>query len=352
MSQPDVIYVAWDRLLRFSVECLHKLGLSEADAELTARSLVSASLRGVDSHGLVLLNEYAERIRLGGIDPASSASMINETATTALIDAGSGVGQVAASRAMKLAIEKAVQTGVGMVGVRNSSHFGAAAFYSMMAIEHQMIGFASTNAPPSMAPWGGKARLLGTNPFSVAIPAKTYPPIVLDMATSASAWGKVFIAMQQGKKIPLTWVLDKNGEPTDEPAIALDGGLIQPLGGYKGYGLSLMVDILTGVLTGGAFANHLPAWNDKAQPQRCGHLLAAVRIDAFIEYNDFCERVDELITTLKHSPLAANSDRIYVPGEIEYESEQQRRTHGIPVHAALRQDLITLAADLAVTPPF
>lgn len=352
MSHSDVMCVTSDRLLRFSAECLHKLGLSEGDAELTARSLVWASLRGVDSHGLVLLKEYAERIRLGGIDPVSSASIVTETATTAVMDAGSGVGQVAASQAMKLAIEKAAQTGVGMVGVRNSSHFGAAAFYSMMAVEHQMIGFASTNAPPSMAPWGGKARLLGTNPFSVAIPAKTYPPIVLDMATSASAWGKVFIAMQQGKKIPLTWVLDKNGEPTDDPAIALDGGLIQPLGGYKGYGLSLMVDILTGVLTGGAFADHLPAWNDKAQPQQCGHLLAAVRIDAFIEYNDFCERIDELITTIKHSPLAANSDRIYVPGEIEYESEQQRRAHGIPVHAALKEDLITLAADLGVTSPF
>lgn len=352
MSQPDVIHVASDQLLRFGVECLRKLGLSEVDAELTARSLVWASLRGVDSHGLVLLSEYAERIRLGGIDPTSPSTIVAETATTALIDGASGVGQVVASRAMKLAIDKAAHTGVGVVGVRNSSHFGAAAFYSIMAVEHQMIGLASTNAPPSMAPWGGKARLLGTNPFSVAVPAKTYPPIVLDMATSASAWGKVFIAMQQGKKIPLTWALDKNGEPTDDPAIALDGGLIQPLGGYKGYGLSLMVDILTGVLTGGAFANHLPAWNEKAQPQRCGHLLAAVRIEAFIDYNDFCERIDELITTIKHSPLAASSDRIYVPGEIEHDAEQQRRAEGIPLHAALRQNLTSLGLELGVTPPF
>jgi LDH2 family malate/lactate/ureidoglycolate dehydrogenase len=278
--------------------------------------------------------------------------VVSETATTAVIDAAGGVGQVAGVQAMTLAMEKAAQTGVGVVGVRNSNHFGAAAFYSMMALDRDMIGLASTNAPPSMAPSGGKARLLGTNPLSIAVPAGQFPPLVLDMATSASAWGKVFIAQQQGQKIPLTWALDKHGQPTDDPAVALDGGLIQPLGGYKGYGLSLMVDVLTGVLTGSGFATHMPSWNDKDQPQQCGHLLAAIRIDGFMPVQDFRARVDELIGLIKACPLAAGSDRIFVPGEIEFETEQRRRVHGIPLHDALKQDLATLGQELGVAAPF
>jgi LDH2 family malate/lactate/ureidoglycolate dehydrogenase len=352
MSEQSSPVVAAESLTRFCADCFLKLGLSQADAELTARSLVWASLRGVDSHGLVLMKEYAERISLGSIDPRSAYTIISETATTGLIDAAGGVGQVAGFRAMSLAMEKASQAGVGVVGVRNSNHFGAAAFYSQLAVERNMIGLASTNAPPTMAPWGGKARLLGTNPLSIAVPAGAYPALVLDMATSASAWGKVFIAMQQGKKIPLTWVLDKNGEPTDDPAIALDDGLIQPLGGYKGYGLSLMLEILTGVLTGSAFSSHIPAWNNKDQPLRCGHLLAAVRIDCFLSVEVFHTRMEELVALMKNGPVAAGSDRIYVPGEIEFETERQRREQGIPLHSALEQDLTTLGRELGIATPF
>jgi LDH2 family malate/lactate/ureidoglycolate dehydrogenase len=352
MADQTVTFVAYDELERFCAACFQKIGLPPADAELTAQSLVWASLRGVDSHGLILVKEYAERVRLGGIDPTSSYSIVTETATTAVLDAAGGVGQIAASRAMDVAIKKAAESGMGMVGVKNSNHFGATAFYAVKAVERDMIGLASTNAPPTMAPSGGKARLLGTNPFAIAVPAQNDPPLVLDMSTSASAWGKVFIAMQQGQKIPLTWVLDKDGHPTDDPAKAIDGGFIQPLGGYKGYGLSLMVDIFSGVLTGSAFSNHIPPWSAKDQMQRCGHLLAAIKIDGFMPVPEFHARVNELIEFMKSSPLAAGSDRVFVPGEIESETEKQRRAQGIPLQGSLKQDLATLGQELGVEVPF
>lgn len=352
MSEANTILVAHDQLTNFCTSCFQNLGLSQSDAELTSRALIWANLRGVDSHGVVLVKEYAERLRLGRINPRSSCIVVSEGLTTALIDAAASVGQVAGVRAMTLALEKASQTGVGVVGVKNSNHFGAAAFYSLMAVERDMIGFATTNAPPTMAPWGGKARLLGNNPLSIAVPAGKYPPLVLDMATGASAWGKIFLAQQQGRKIPLTWALDKNGEPTDDPGKAFDGGFIQPIGGYKGYGLSLMLDVLAGVLTGSGFSTHIPAWNDKGQTQQIGHFMAAFRIDCFMPAEIFRERVDALIRLMKDCPPAPGSDRVLVPGEIEYETEQQRRAQGIPIHSAVKHDLVNLGQELGVVPPF
>lgn len=352
MTDPTPVLVAHGALSRFCADCFEKLGLPPADAEWTASSVVWASLRGIESHGLNLMREYAERIRRGGIDPGSHYATVSESATTAIIEAAGGVGQVAGRRGMTLAVAKAAQAGVGIVGVRNSSHFGAAACYSVMAVEHNMIGLASTNAPPSMAPWGGKAPLLGTNPVSIAVPAGRNPPVVLDMATSASAWGKVFIAMRQGQKIPLNWALDRDGEPTDDPARAIDGGMIQPLGGYKGYGLSLIIDVLTGVLTGSSFANQIPAWDAKDQRQGCGHLLMAVRIDAFIPVDEFRSRMDQLISLIKNCPRASDSEPILLPGEIESGTEAERRAHGIPIHSTLQRELASLGQELKVAVPF
>jgi len=352
MTEPELTLVAHELLADFCAACFEKLGLSRPDAELTSRSLVWASLRGTDSHGVVLAKEYAERIRLGSINPHSRYAVVSEGPATALMDAAAGVGQVAGFRAMTKAVEKTSHAGVGIVGVKNSSHFGAAAFYSMMAVEHDMIGFTTTNAPPTMAPWGGKARRLGNNPLSVAVPAGKYPPLVLDMATGASAWGKIFIAQQQGRKIPLTWALDKNGQPTDDPNVAFDGGFIQPIGEYKGYGLSLMLDVLAGVLTGSGFSIHIPAWNDRDQAQQVGHLMAAVRISCFMPVETFRARIDELIRLMKDCPIAPGSDRVLVPGEIEFETEEQRRARGIPIHSAVKQDLVKLGEELGVAPPF
>ena len=215
---------------------------------MTAANLIFANLRGVDSHGVIRMKIYAERLRAGGFKPRARPKLISDRASSALIDARHGVGQVAAAAAMKLAIAKAAKSGAAVVSVRNSNHFGASAFYAMRALDHGMIGFACTNAGPTMAPTGGREGRLGNNAMAIAVPAGKFPPIVLDMATGAAAWGKIFVAQQEKRKIPATWATDRHGVPTDDPDVAADGGLIQPFGGYKGYGLSLVIDILTGVL--------------------------------------------------------------------------------------------------------
>lgn len=336
-------------LLRFSAACFEKLGVTPRDAQITAENLLFANLRGVDSHGVIRLKIYTERLRAGGFKANVRPRIVSEEASCALLDAGNGLGQVAGVEAMKLAIAKAGQTGAALVGLKNSNHFGAAAFYAIQAVESGMIGFAATNAGASMAPTGGREGRLGNNPVAIAVPAGKYPPLVLDMATGAVAWGKIFLAQQKGEKIPASWALDKNGVPTDDPNAAADRGLIQPFGGYKGYGLSLFIDILTGVLVGGGFSTHVKSLYQKLEsPSDVAQTFAAIKIDSLMLHAEFCRRVEEIIDLMHACPRAPGSDRIYVPGEIEHETEQRRRSEGIPINATLREELIALARDLGV----
>jgi LDH2 family malate/lactate/ureidoglycolate dehydrogenase len=254
---------------------------------------------------------------------------------------------------MKLAVAKARKTGAAVVSVKNSNHFGASAFYAMRALKHGMIGFASTNAGPTMAPTGGREARLGNNAMAVAVPAGKLPPIVLDMATGAVAWGKIFVAQQEKRKIPATWALDKNGVPTDDPNAAAHQGLIQPFGGYKGYGLSLLIDILTGVLSGGGFSTHVKTLYKQIEiPSQVAHTCAALRIDAFLPLAKFRQRMDEIIQLMHLCPTAPGQNRIFVPGEIEHETEKKRRAEGIPLNTELRDELKILGAELKVKSPF
>lgn len=345
--------VAHTSLFAFSFACLEKLGLSREDAEITAENLMFANLRGVDSHGVIRIKVYADRIRAGGVRPGARPETVHDSKVAALIDAGGGLGQVAATQAMKLAIAKAKTGGAGLVGVRNSNHNGAAAFYSMMALAHGMIGFATTNSGPTMAPTGGCQARLGNNPLSVAIPADKYPPLVLDMATGAVALGKILLARQEGKSIPTTWALDRNGIPTDNPEAAAQGGLIQPIGGYKGYGLSLVIDILTGVLLGSGFSTYVNSlYGDPSLPANCAQLCGALAIEGFMPLPQFLRRVDTIIDLMHSCPRAPGVERVYVPGEIENETEQRRRTEGIPLSAPLIDELRALGAELGVRAPF
>jgi LDH2 family malate/lactate/ureidoglycolate dehydrogenase len=260
---------------------------------------------------------------------------------------------VAGLAAISLAMAKARESGAGWVSVRKSNHFGAASFYALRAVSQGMIGWAATNAGPSMAPSGGSEARLGNNAFALAIPAQRHPPLVLDMATGAVAWGKIFVAQQENKPIPATWALDKNGLPTDDPNAAAQGGFIQPLGGYKGYGLSLLVDALTGVLSGGGFSTGVKAlYRDLHQPAQVAHTCGALRIDTFLANDEFCRRIDELIDLMHACPPALGTERIFVPGEIEHETEQRRRAEGIPINQALQAELAALAAELGVPSPF
>jgi len=246
----------------------------------------------------------------------------------------------------------AEKTGVAVVSVKNSNHFGASAFYALQALEQGMIGFAATNAGPTMAPTGGREGRLGNNAMAVAVPAGKCPPLVLDMATGAAAWGKIFLARQEKRVIPLTWALDKNGLPTDDPNAAADQGLIQPFGGYKGYGLSLLLDILTGVLSGGGFSTQVRTlYQEVGTPAQVAHTCAALRIEAFMPLAQFRQRMDEIIERMRSCPAASGAGPILVPGEIERETEERRKVEGIPLNAELQKEIRTLGEELGVQLP-
>ncbi len=346
-------YISVERLREFCQQCFERLGVARADAKLTSEALVAANLRGVDSHGVVRLKTYVDRLRAGSIRPHGQPTFINESTAFALLDGGSGLGQVISSKAMRLAIEKARASTVAVVGVRNSSHFGAAAFYGLMAVEEGMIGLAATNAGPTMSPWGGSQQLLGNNPLCVAVPAGRYRPVVLDMATGAVALGKIMVAMMEGRRIPTNWGFDREWLPTDDPQAVINGGSIQPLGGYKGYGLSMIIDVLTGVLMGGQFSTSVRSLHYFLdEPQGVGHIFAALRVESFIPLEQFKQRMDTMISLLINCPRTPDAARVYVPGQIEDEMEVERRRAGIPIGAALKAELITLAGGLGVASPF
>jgi LDH2 family malate/lactate/ureidoglycolate dehydrogenase len=216
-----------------------------------------------------------------------------------------------------------------------------------------MIGFAATNAGPTMAPTGGREGRLGNNAFAVAVPGGPFPPLVLDMATGAVAWGKIFVAQQEQRKIPTSWALDRNGVPTDDPNAAAHQGLIQPFGGYKGYGLSLLIDILTGVLSGGGFSTQVRTlYQELETPSQVAHVCAALRVDAFMPLADFHQRMEQIIELMRSCPAAPGVERIFVPGEIESETARRRSAEGIPINPTLQAELMALAAELGVKAPF
>jgi LDH2 family malate/lactate/ureidoglycolate dehydrogenase len=262
------------------------------------------------------------------------------------------MGQVVAARAMEEATRRARQRGVGLVGVRNSNHFGMAAYFAMQALRHDMIGVALSNAPATMAPWGGARPYLGTNPMAIAVPAGDEPPIVLDMAMSTVARGKIILAAQEGLPIPEGWAVDPDSEPTTDPARALEG-MVLPVGGAKGYGLATIVEILAGVLVGAAFGPHIGALYDNfTSPQRLGHLLGAIDVQAVDAAERFKGRMDRLIREIRAVPRARHIERIYLPGEIEWLAEHRRRQEGIDLHPQTVQALATVADDLGIPVPW
>jgi len=326
---------------------LQKVGVPDDQAAIIAQAVVEADLRGIESHGVLRLPAYIRRVQAGTMTAMTSLKIRRERGAALLLDARHGFGQVAGVRAMEEAINRAAQYGVGLVAVRNAGHFGIAAYYAMMALPHKMIGVVSANASPSMAAWGGTIPLLGTNPICVAIPTGGDVDIVLDMASSVVARGKIRLAAAKGDKIPLGWALDAQGLPTDDPAAAMKGTLL-PIGGPKGYGLALVVDILAGVLTGAEFGPYVAATDDLNHKVSAGFVVQAIDIAAFTEPAIFEEDIQSLMTTIRNSPRAAGVERIYLPGEIEWLKKQARLTSGIPVPDSLRQALEQLAEELGV----
>jgi len=286
---------------------------------------------------------------LGLINATPNVKIIKESNTSALIDADNGMGHIASYKAMEMCIDKAKKYGMGSVGVRNSNHFGINAFYSMMALEEGLIGLTFTNTSPLMAPFGGRERLLGSNPLCIAVPAGEEPDVVLDMATSVVARGKIEVAARKGMKIPEGWAIDAEGRVTVDPKQALEGALL-PFGGPKGYGLAMVVDILSGVLTGSKFGPETGSlFGDLDRPQEVGHFFMAINIESFMPLETFKKRMDSMIRRIRNSEKAVGFDRIYMPGEIEYEKTLELQKTGIPVNEKVIAELNDLAASLNIS---
>ena len=341
-------YFSPSQLKRFCSAVLQKVEIPPAEADLIAESLVQANLWGVDSHGVIKMAIYVKRLRKKLINPNPTINILRETPAMAVVDGDNGAGQVVGARAMELAIAKARESGIGLVGIRNSNHFGTAAFFTMMALRKEMIGIALSNAPATMAPWGGRSPYLGTNPISVAVPAGQELPIVLDMASSVVARGKIILAAQRGESIPVGWAIDTDGEATTSAASALDGSLL-PFGGPKGSAIALLIDVATGVLTGGVFGPHVgDLYRNMEYPQRVGHMMGAIEISWFSDVAEFKNRIDRMIRELKSVPPAKGVSEVLLPGEIERRIQQQREAEGIPLTPDVIDDLSRLALEYGV----
>jgi LDH2 family malate/lactate/ureidoglycolate dehydrogenase len=339
MVVEETVLVSADVLRNFVRDVFVKLGVPADDAYISADVLVKADLRGIESHGVGRLSRYVDRIRTGLIEPVARISVVRETPSSILLDGGNGLGQVVSYQAMQRCIKKAKGAGTGWVAVRNSNHFGIAGYYAMMTLEHNMLGLCFTNSRPLAVPTYGRESIIGTNPISFAAPCNKEKPFVLDMATTVVPIGKIEVAQRKSIPLPLGWAVDNTGTPTTDPNKVLKGGGILPLGGraefsgYKGYGLSVMIDILCAVLTGANYLSLIERPVDgKATSSNIGHFFGAISIDGFRNLDEFTETMDNLIGMLKNSAKEEGETRIFVAGEREFEKEEEHLTSGIPLY--------------------
>jgi len=339
-----------EKLTRFVTRSFEKLGVTNSEAEIAANVLVSADLRGVDTHGVIRFSPqawYVKWLTEGSMTARPNMQIISESSSTALIDGDRGMGMVIGQRAMEIAIRKAKESGIGMVAVRNSRHYGMSAYYAMLALPHDMIGIAMTNASRQVVPTFGRESRFGTNPMCFAVPADKELPFVLDMATTTAAAGKLELAARQGKSIPPGWALNEQAQATLDPRMAQKARRLLPLGGsresgsHKGYGLAILVEILCGVLTG-----TMTALSTDQDPR--GHFFGAIRIDTFRPVDEFKRDMDRLIRELKSTPPIEGQDRVYVAGEIEFETAEERAERGIPLLPSVLKGLREVGEQLGV----
>jgi LDH2 family malate/lactate/ureidoglycolate dehydrogenase len=335
------------RLTEAATAILAALAVPTEDAQLVAQSLVRADLWGHQSHGLLRLPWYARRLQSGAMRAQTQAEKLVDSAAVVVLDGRDGIGQVLAEKAMREALRRAKGYGIGAVAVRNSNHFGTAMFYSLMAPPKGCVAMVFTNASPAMAPWGGREKRVGTNPWSLAAPAGQYAPLVLDIANTAVARGKVYLAKQRGEPIPPGWALDSQGAPTTDPLAAI-AGLIAPMAGHKGYGIAVVMDMLAGVLTGSAFGKAVHGPYEPSERSGCGHLMLALDIASFLPLEQFNARMEQLVQELKGTPLAAGSDEIYYPGELEARNAERQVREGLLLPQETVAGLQALADELGL----
>lgn len=348
-------------LKRFTKEVFVKIGCPENEAIQAAEVLVSADLRGVDSHGVARLTGYIRLHEKQRLNARPNITITHETPSTAVVDGDLGLGLVVGPEAMKIAVDKAKNVGSGWVAVKNSNHYGIAGYHAMMALEEDCIGISLTNASPLVSPTFSKERLLGTNPISIAIPTKNQPPFVLDMATTTAANGKLEMLQRKGQKAPYGWLQDDQGNVTTNPRGLIEGGSMRPLGGdrdhgsHKGYALGAVVDILSAVLSGANYGPWVPPFVAFIDPapnpvgEGLGHFFGAMRIDAFRDGEEFKSHMDNWIERFRNSESTDGSSKVLIPGDPEREISQERMANGIDLLPAVVDDLKKLGEKLGVS---
>ena len=357
----SVTVFSYEQLSEFARDVFLKMGCSEEDAQLATDVLLSADLRGIDSHGIARLSGYVRLWDVKRVNACPRINIIHQTPSTATVDGDSGLGLVVAPRAMRIAMDKARQAGTGWVAVQNSNHFGIAAYHAMMALEEDMIGICMTNASPLVAPTFSIERLLGTNPICVAVPAHTQPAFVADMATTTAANGKLEILQRKNGVAPLGWIQDKTGKPSTDPHELKVGGALLPLGGdrehgsHKGYALGAIVDIFSAVLSGANYGPWVPPFPayvpmpTDMPGKGIGHFFGAMRVDAFRPADEFKDHMDQWIRRFRAAKTSEGFEKVLIPGDPERECEAERRRDGIPLLGPVVDDLAYLAEKFSLS---
>jgi LDH2 family malate/lactate/ureidoglycolate dehydrogenase len=336
------------RLEQFGKALLAELKVPAADAALLIDSLIQAELWGHASHGMLRLSWYFERLKSGAMTNVTSPTFAVDSGPLLVIDGHDGIGQVLTNVAVEQAVSRAKQFGVSVVGIRNSNHFGTAMYFTRKAAKQKCIAILTTNASPSMAPWGGSKKVLGNNPWSIAAPfGETV--VAMDMANTVVARGKIYAALESGEEIPETWAITKDGKKTTDPASAIDG-VILPMGAHKGYAISFMMDVLAGALTGSGIANEVHGPNQPTAKSNAGHLLIVIDVEKMIDPVVFEQRIKKLVNEVKSAPLADGFGEIFYPGEIEDRSKQAALTGGkIQIFQSTRDALNNIGAPFGLS---
>lgn len=351
MKDSKVVWTPGSQLQRFTTDAFLAAGLPQEDAARVAKLMTEADLQGSDGHGIIRLAPYIRRIRSGGINVRPDIKVVHERAATAVVDGDNGMGHLVVSRAVEIAIAKARECGVAWVGTRGSNHAGPASLYARMPVQHNMIGlyFAVGNAN-HLPPWGGMDMLLSTNPIAAGIPAGDEPAVVLDMATTVAAYGKIKAKAKRGEPLPEGWMIDRQGKPLTDASRSHEGFLL-PIGGHKGYGLALIVGLLAGTLQGAAMGRDVVDFNvDFNTPTNTGQAILVIDLEAFGGAGPFKAAVDALVRDIRNSERLPDVERIWLPGEQSHQRRADYAQRGVPLPEALVQELDELAKELSISP--